>query len=302
MRRSALWLAALALDTAAGEPPAAVHPVVLAGRLIGAFEQAPPSAPRAARVRGFWLVMAPAGVAWTLGSLAERTHPRWLRIAVSIWLLKSSFALRALLEASWRAERALADAGPTAARMELKALVSRPVGELDESHMVSAIVESLAENLSDSYVAPLFWYALGGLPAALVYRVVNTADAMVGYHGRYEDLGKAAARLDDLMNLVPARLTAAALVAAAPVVGLSARRALRVCWREHARTESPNAGWPMATATGALGVWLEKPGAYRLGDGGRSPRVGDVAMARRMVRAAVVVVTVAFVMIDRRDG
>jgi adenosylcobinamide-phosphate synthase len=300
--RSALWLAALALDTAAGEPPARVHPVVAAGRLIGAFEQAHPAAPRAARVRGIWLVLLPAGVGWTLGSLAALTHPRWLRIAVSIWLLKSSFALRALLEASSRAERALAHAGPKAARMELKALVSRPVGELDESHIVSAIVESLAENLSDSYVAPLFWYALGGLPAALVYRVVNTADAMVGYHGRYEDLGKAAARLDDLMNLVPARLTAAALVAAAPVVGLSARRALRVGWREHPRTESPNAGWPMATAAGALGIWLEKPGAYRLGARGRSASVGDCAMARRLVLAAAVVVTVAFVLLDRRDG
>lgn len=302
MSRSALWLAAVALDAALGEPPARVHPVIAAGRLIAAFERSADSTPRAARVRGVWLVVVPAGVAWTLGSLAERIGARWLRVVVTIWLLKSSFALRALLQASSRAEGALARGGPRAARLELKALVSRPTEQLDGEHIVSAILESLAENLSDSYVAPLCWYAVGGLPAALVYRVLNTADAMVGYHGTYEDLGKAAARLDDLANFVPARLTAAALVAAAPTVGLSGRRSLRVGWREHWRTESPNAGWPMATAAGALGVWLKKPGAYRLGEGGRAPSIRDVASTRRLVLAAAALLTLAFVALDRRRG
>ncbi|MBA3876169.1 MAG: cobalamin biosynthesis protein CobD [Anaerolinea sp.] len=302
MRRSTLWLAALALDALVGEPPPAIHPVVAAGRLIAALKHRAPAAPGAAVRNGVALVALPVGLALAGGWLAERLRPAPLRLAATVFLLKSSFALRALIDAGRRAEAALAQGDPAAARVELAALVSRPTDTLDEARLASAIVESLAENLSDSYVAPLCWYALGGLPAALAYRVVNTADAMVGYHGRYEYLGKPAARLDDVANLVPARLTAAALVAAAPLAGGSARRALHVLARDHRRTESPNAGWPMAGAAGALGVWLEKPGTYRLGAGGRAPEVDDAAAARRLVLAAAGIVTLAFVLVDRRRG
>lgn len=297
-----MWLAALALDALAGEPPAAIHPVVATGRLIAAFERRAPARPGPAVRHGVVLVAVPAGIAFGTGLLVERLRPAWLRIAATLFLLKSSFALRALLGAGRRSEAALGRGDLDAARIELAALVSRPVAALDEPHLASAIVESLAENLADSYVAPLCWYAAGGLPAVLAYRVVNTADAMVGYHGTCEYLGKPAARLDDLANLVPARFTAAALVAAASLAGGSARRALYVLARDHRRTESPNAGWPMAGAAGALGVWLEKPGTYRLGAGGRAPGVDDAAAARRLVLAAAGIVTLAFVLVDRRRG
>ncbi|MFZ5853873.1 MAG: adenosylcobinamide-phosphate synthase CbiB [Chloroflexota bacterium] len=305
MRRSTLWLAALAVDVVAGEPPVPIHPVVVCGRLIAAFESAhqpDPTRPGRNLWHGVLLVAVPVGLAAILGRLVERLRPAWLRFALTVWLLKSSFALKALLRAGDRTEHALAHRGPSAARAELRALVSRPVDDLDDSHVMSAIVESLAENVSDSYVAPLWWFALGGLPAALAYRVVNTADAMVGYHGAYEQLGKAAARLDDLVNVVPARLAAASLVVAAPCCGQDARRAWRVGRRDHGLTESPNAGWPMATAAGALGVWLEKPATYRLGEGGRSPALGDGAAARRLALAAAVLATTAFVVLDRRRG
>ena len=304
MRRSTLWLAALAVDVVAGEPPAAIHPVVVSGRLIAAFEGGATGrrGPGAALGRGILLVAVPAGLAAGVGWLVERIRPTWLRFTLTVWLLKSSFALKALLKAGDRTERALANGGPAAARAELRALVSRPVDDLEDGHIMSAIVESLAENLCDSYVAPLWWFALGGLPATLAYRVVNTADAMVGYHGAYEQLGKAAARLDDLVNVVPARLAAASLIAAAPLVGQDARRAWRVGRRDHGLTESPNAGWPMATAAGALGVWLEKPATYRLGHGGRSLVVGDGVTARRLVLAAAALASAAFVVLDRRRG
>ena len=305
MRRPLLWLVALGVDVVAGEPPSAVHPVVVAGRLIRALEDGRSSdraSRRAAVGRGTLLVVVPAGLAAVLGWLVERIRPSWLRLACTAWLLKSSFALRALLEAGARVEQLAASGRLSAARAELRSLVSRPVEELDEGHVISAIVESLAENLSDAYVAPLCWFAVGGLPAALTYRVINTADAMVGYHGAYEHLGKAAAHLDDLVNIVPARLTAAALVVAAPLVGEDARRALQGGRRDHGRTESPNAGWPMATAAGALGLWLEKPGAYRLGDAGRSPAVGDGARARRLVLVAAALTTALFVGIELSRG
>ena len=171
------------------------------------------------------------------------------------------------------------------------ALVSRPTSDLSAQEIASAAIESLAENLCDSYVAPLFFYRVAGLPGALAYRAVNTADAMVGYHGRYEHVGKAAARLDDLLNLLPARLSAAALVAGAAITRDAATRAGRVAVREHARAASPNAGWPMAAAAGALGVRLAKGDHYAFG-GDRDPRPADIARARRLVAVAAALVTV----------
>jgi adenosylcobinamide-phosphate synthase len=132
--------------------------------------------------------------------------------------------------------------------------------------VASAAIESVAENAADSFVSPLLFFLLLGVPGAMAYRVVNTLDAMWGYRGRYEYMGKSTARLDDLLNLVPARISALLLAIAAPLSGGSARGALRVLRRDRALTASPNAGWPMAAVAGALRVRLEKPGQYVLGD------------------------------------
>lgn len=151
-------------------------------------------------------------------------------------------------------------------------LVSRGTSDLDEAHVVSATVESVAENLGDSVIAPVCFYLGFGLAGAAVYRAVNTADAMLGYRdGVLEHFGKVAARVDDALNLVPARLSGLAIVAAAAVAG-DVRGAWRVMRRDARNTASPNAGWPMAAMAGALGVTLEKPRTYRLGDGPRPRR------------------------------
>jgi adenosylcobinamide-phosphate synthase len=207
-------------------------------------------------------------------------------VAVEALALSTLFSIRGLWRAARRVERAL-DAGDLpAARIAVgEDLVSRPTGALDEAHVASATIESLAENLSDSVLAPLAFYLAFGLAGAAVYRAVNTADTMIGYRaGVLEHFGKAAARLDDVLNLVPARLSALAIVAVAP----AAWRALR---RDHAKTASPNAGWPMAAMAGALGVTLEKPGAYRLGDG-PFPNRADIARARRLVGLVAAAATV----------
>ncbi len=287
---SATWLAALALDAACGEVPERVHPVVLIGRAISSLERRAPREPRAQLAYGLALVGAPALAAAAAGTLALPLRPAALRALAVLFLLKSSFALRGLLAAGRRVERALAADDLPRSRSELRALVSRPVDTLDRAQIASAAIESLAENLSDSYVAPLFWYALGGLPAALAYRAVNTADAMVGYHGRYEHLGKAAARLDDVLNYAPSRLSALALVASAPLVGASLSCAVVTLRRDAGKTESPNAGAPMAAAAGALGVWLEKPGHYVLGCG-RAPDRDDLARARRLIALGALMAT-----------
>jgi len=295
------WLGALALDLAFGEPPAAIHPVVLLGRAIAQLEAIAPRAPAAQLAHGALLVAGPAIAATASGVAVRGLRPRVFRTFAALWLLKTTFALRGLVVAGDTVAHDLESGDVAGARTHLRTLVSRPTGELDAPHVASAVIESLAENLCDSYVAPLLWYRLGGLPAALAYRAVNTADAMVGYHGPYEHLGKAAARLDDVLNLVPARLTALALAVAAPLVGLRGREALRGAWREHARTESPNAGWPMAAAAGACGVWLEKAGHYRLG-GERVPAARDVRRARTLALAGATVATIALLAVARRDG
>jgi adenosylcobinamide-phosphate synthase len=164
-------------------------------------------------------------------------------------------------------------------------LVSRATASLDNGHVASATIESAAENLTDSFVAPLCFYIVFGLGGASAYRAINTADAMFGYRdGALEYFGKTAARLDDLLNLVPARIAALALVVAAALMDGRGRHAWSTMFREHGRTASPNAGWTMAAMAGALGVVLEKVGTYRLGKGSL-PGTDDVDRGLRLVRA-----------------
>jgi adenosylcobinamide-phosphate synthase len=162
--------------------------------------------------------------------------------------------------------------------------------------LVSAAVESVAENSSDSFVAPLFYFLLFGIPGAIAYRVVNTLDAMLGYHGEYEYLGKFASRLDDVLNFIPARLTALLLVLAAFLSGGDGRASWRVALREHAKTESPNAGWPMAAVAGALKVRLEKSRHYQLGEINTLPTLQTIGGSLRLVQIAMLVwVLVCFI-------
>jgi adenosylcobinamide-phosphate synthase len=278
-QHAALVLAgALAFDLAVGEPPNALHPVVWMGRLMRALRRRAPRSPGGAFAYGAMMaLLGPAlfgGGAW-LAARALAAWP-WAQLAVEIYLLKSAFAIRALGAAAAAVSRALRDRDVAAARAALRSLVSRDVSALAEPLLAAAAIESVAENTSDSLVAPLLYYLLLGVPGALAYRAANTLDALIGYHGETEWLGKFAARLDDALNLVPARVTAALLVVGAAICRKSPARALRVWWRDASSTESPNAGRPMAAMAGALGVRLEKVGCYRLGAGGADPAAADV--------------------------
>jgi adenosylcobinamide-phosphate synthase len=163
------------------------------------------------------------------------------------------------------------------ARTQLARIVSRETTDLPETEIVRGTVESVAENSSDGVIAPLFYLALGGVPLALTYKAVNTLDSMLGYRtGRYEYLGKAAARLDDLANVIPARMTAAALIGAAWSLGsrYNARNAWRITWRDGHKHASPNSGYPEAAVAGALGVQLGGPSRY-CGELVEKPTLGD---------------------------
>jgi len=286
-RRAAAVVLAVALDLAAGEPPARWHPVVWLGRALGWAERRAPGRSVADGVAAVLAVTAGAWAAARLVAIAAR-RLGWPGVLLEALALKPAFALRRLAEATSGVEAALrAGDLPTARARVGRDLVSRPTGDLEADEVASAAIESVAENLVDSVTAPVLAYLAGGLPLAWAYRAVNTADAMWGYRdARYERFGKTAARLDDLVNLVPARLGAAALTAGAALAGEDGAGAARVAWTQHRRTASPNAGWPMAAMAGALDVGLAKRGAYRLGEGALPSSPDAIRRARRVVGAA----------------
>jgi adenosylcobinamide-phosphate synthase len=280
---------ALALDLAFGEYPARLHPVVWMGRCISALEAIAPRSGRARQLAwGTFTALAvpalfAAGAAlWVLG--ARRLG--WAGVPLEALALKSTFAVRELGRAGERVRAALQRGAIDEARLGLRSLCSRDPAQLGPEQLAAATVESLAENASDSLVAPLFWFALLGLPGAFAYRAANTLDARIGYHGRYEWLGKVSARLDDLWNLVPARLTALALLVAGLFTGADVGRGAHVLARDRRKTESPNAGYPMAAAAGLLRVALEKAGHYRLGDPEEPVGPEKIAAAWRLVSLA----------------
>ena len=220
-------------------------------------------------------------------------------IVVGAILLKSTFAIKMLHQAAVAVRIPLADGDVAKARLGLRSLVSRDATGLSSQQTAAATVESVSENIADSICGPWLLFALFGLPGAVAYRVINTMDSMIGYHGEYELLGKASARLDDMVNLIPARLSGLLLVlASAFLPGQRAQSAWRIMWRDHARTESPNAGWTMSGMAGALGVALEKIGHYRLGEDSRPVAVEDITQAIRsmyLVAAFALAISLALV-------
>jgi adenosylcobinamide-phosphate synthase len=288
---------AVFVEVMIGDPHSRWHPVAVFGNLV---EQLLRTAPTHGRLRQVaWGTVLVAGSIGGVGlgsaALLERLRHRQPLLATILAgaLLKTSCSYLQL-EREVMNIAALLDTGQVEeARLSLRALVSRPADDLAIEQIASAAIESLAENLSDSLVAPLLAYVALGVPGAMAYRASNTLDAMVGYHGSYEYLGKSAARLDDLLNLMAARLTAGLLCAALLDSPPDLLRAVRTLRQDHARTESPNAGWPMAAMAGALGVELEKVDHYRLGTPGDSCTSAHVRRAVRLARR-VALLSVAF--------
>jgi adenosylcobinamide-phosphate synthase len=269
MNPSIALLVAYSLDRAFGDPPDRFHPVAWMGRTIVVGRD---WALRGGSVGQLWrgalvaLIIPTASASLAYAALGE--IGRWPSAVVIAtgFLLKPMFAVRGLRDAAYVVRDALDRNDLEAARRGLGSLCSRQAKALDRQELIAATIESVAENTSDSIVAPLFFFACFGLPGAVFYRAVNTLDAMIGYHGRYEYAGKAAARFDDLLNLLPARLTSLLLLGGGLLAGANVRRGVSILVRDGRRTESPNAGGPMATMAGLLGVRLVKEGAYVLGD------------------------------------
>jgi len=260
---------ALAIDLVLGEPPRVIHPVVWMGKVASFLEKGGIGrSPIAQFLYGLGITLVTMGffvapayfILFYLKGLSFAAY-----VIVGAVFLKFTFSLKELRRVALGIKRLLLKEELDKARFELRSLVSRNTQNLPKPLLVSATVESVAESTCDSLVAPLFFFLLFGVPGAIAYRVVNTLDAMIGYHGKYEYLGKFVTKLDDVLNFIPARLSALLLVLAAFLSRRDARSSWQTALSNHSRTESPNAGWPMAAVAGALNVQLEKKEHYKLG-------------------------------------
>lgn len=270
VERLAALAAALVIDRLVGDPrwlwSRVPHPVVVMGRLIQWLDRRWNIEGEAAATRRLWGIAVAAvvilgglvvGLALHLAFTAVPFGYVLEGIGVAILLAHGS-----LLDHVRRVADALATADPDSARRAVAEIVGRDVRALEESGIARAAIESLAENFSDGVVAPVFWYVLLGLPGLIAYKTVNTADSMIGHRSpRHLAFGWATARLDDALNLVPARLSAL-LIALAGLPRGAVLRAIRTAWRDASSHASPNAGWPEAAAAGALGVALGGPRSY----------------------------------------
>jgi adenosylcobinamide-phosphate synthase len=257
---------ALLLDLVLGDPRWLPHPVIMIGRLITVLDHSVRRPWLNLRLAGIILLLivvgSSAGVTWLLLKGMDQLHPL-LGMVAAIVVAATCLAARSLHVESARVATALAAGDLPAARKYLSWIVGRDTDQLEESEIWRAVVETVAENTADGVIAPLFWLTIGGPVAAMAFKAVSTLDSMVGYRNeRYQQLGWASARMDDLLNFIPARLTALLIIIAAAVSGHSATGALRIFMRDRHKHPSPNSAHPEAAAAGALRVQLGGAASY----------------------------------------
>jgi adenosylcobinamide-phosphate synthase len=278
---AALLIVAFVLDLLIGDPRWLPHPVVLMGKLVSYGERLlRTGAARRDLVAGvilsLGLIAASGAAAWILLRFFE-TLPWWLSFLAGAALASTTLATRGLLDAIKLVEAPLRAGNLFAARENLSHIVGRETAELNQDKVLRASLESLSESTCDGIVAPLFYLFLGGVPLAMAYKAVSTLDSMIGYRTeKYFYFGKCAARLDDVLNFIPARLTAVFIVVAGWLMRLDSLRAVRIAWRDHANHLSPNAGYPEAALAGAFGIRLGGPSVY-FGQLVEKPYLGDDA-------------------------
>lgn len=296
-----VFILGVSLDAATGDPPTRLHPVGLVGAAERVLKRRAPRSEVARRRYGWSVAVGlplASAVAASAMHRAARRRNALLGVVVEAGLFSLMSSSRTLFRRASEVEGALSAGDLEGARRLLGThLVSRDTALLDASEVAAAAFESVAENLSDGVIAPWVAYVAGGLPLAAAYRAANTLDALWGYRTpELEALGQGAARVDDALNIIPARLTALSIALAAASEG-GGRTSWRTWWRDRGRTASPNAGHPMSAMAGAAGVRLEKRGAYVLGADFPPPAAADLARALRLARramagAAVVLVAV----------
>ena len=286
----AVLIVAVVLEMVGREPPKWLHPTVWIGRTVTIAEANAPTSRNGGFIIGVMILLLITGfwcAAAYFAAAGLRDVHQVAYVLVGGFLLKTTFSVKMLHQTAARVRELLTAGDMAGVRAQMSSLVSRDPSQLTAEGATAATVESVSENIADSIIGPWLAFALFGLPGAVAYRAINTLDSMIGYHGRYEYLGKASARFDDLVNLIPSRLAGFLLVVASLVLpGQKASDAWRIMLRDHGKTESPNAGWTMSGMAGALGVELEKADHYRLGDATRQVEPEDIT---RTVRTMYVV-------------
>ena len=275
------WCVAWLLDFIIGDPQNWPHPVRWIGNLISAVQRVIRRychSDRALRIGGavMWIVVVGLtwAVSWGVLALAESIHP-WLGWVVEVWMIFTVLAGRCLAKAAPDVERPLRAGDLAVSREKLSWIVGRDTSQLQPQQINRAVVETVAENTVDGIIAPLFFLLLGGAPLAMAYKAVNTLDSMVGYkHEKYRAIGMVSARLDDVANFIPARLSWLLLGVAAFLCRKDGSRALQIGWRDRYNHSSPNCAWSEASVAGALGIRLGGPNDY-FGERVEKPWIGD---------------------------
>lgn len=275
------WFVAFLLDYWLGDPPHWPHPVRWIGNLISWLQNRIRLCchhERSLRWGGALLWLVVVGLTWLLSwgviALTTHIHP-WLGWLVEVWMIYTLLAGRCLSDAAMAVHQALQHDSLEDSRRQLSWIVGRDTSQLEKPQITRAVVETVAENSVDGVIAPLFFLLLGGPPLAMAYKAVNTLDSMVGYKNpKYRAIGYVSARMDDVANLIPARLSWLLLSTAAWLLKADYRQALRIGWRDRYQHASPNCGWSEATVAGALGVRLGGPNDY-FGERVEKPWLGD---------------------------
>jgi len=285
---------ALGLDLAFGDPKSRYHPTAWIGAVIARLTPVARHQNAAVeKIGGALIVGTASGLALiSLAALYVGIHvltSGWATVAVSViagsLLLKSTIAIRGMERHALAVVDSLERDDLDSARASLSMIVKRDTRNLDKNHVISGVLESISENTVDGITGPVFYFAALGLPGAFMYRVVNTADSMIGYRNAiFKNIGWFAARCDTLLNLVPSRLTGLVMVASIAILGQDWRASYAIMMRDGRKTESPNAGYPMAALAGALGTRFEKTDHYRLGDGGTELAKEHVMFAIKVMR------------------
>jgi adenosylcobinamide-phosphate synthase len=271
---SKVLLLAVLFDIIIGEMPAYFHPVVWMGKLINLFVSAAPCQYR--KLYGLSMVISCVGITILLARLIEFIGTGILGLAICAYFLKSSFSIRMLLISAIGIQKDLDSGMIEKVRRDLKTFVGRDTSGLNSHQSASAVIESLAESFVDGVLSPLFYFLLFGLQGALAYRMINTLDSMVGYKKEpFLELGYVAAKLDDLVNWLPARISVMFIFITSIFFG-KPFDSLRTCIQDHNKTESPNSGWAMAAVSGAMNVRLEKVGYHILGDKYQQPETSHI--------------------------
>lgn len=275
------WAVAWLLDYWLGDPPNWPHPVRWIGNLINVTQRQIRrfcKSNRALKIGGgvLWLVVVGTswGLSWGILHLANLVHP-WLGWLLEVWMIYTVLAARCLSDAALEVYCALKNGTLEQSREKLSWIVGRDTSQLERPQITRAVVETVAENSVDGVIAPLFFLLFGGAPLAMAYKAVNTLDSMVGYKTeKYRAIGFVSAKLDDLANFIPARLSWLLLSIAAFCLRANSRQALRIGWRDRYQHSSPNCAWPEATVAGALGIRLGGPNLY-FGERVEKPWIGD---------------------------